>query len=172
MPTPSPAARPVAPLPVALVPREPPLPASAAVATGAAATALAQRLLAESDQALAALRGLAGDRLLAVLGDERDLPWVDGVLYLGADPDAPRLLLPTALAPSVGVALYETAVLRHLTVAATASPAARGLSTAQFALLTAPPIAVLPPPHDAIFSVATAAPISRPRLVAWLEAHA
>lgn len=171
MPTPPPAARLVAPLPVALVPREPPLPPCAAVATGAAAIALARRLLAESDQTLAALRGLAGDQLLAILGDERDLPWVDGVVYLGADPDAPRLLLPTALAPSVAAAFYETAVLRHLAAAAASSAAASSASTAQLALLTAPPIAVLPSPHAA-FSVATAAALSRPRLVAWLEAHA
>ena len=117
---------------------------------------------------LTALRGLAGDRLLAILGDERDLPWVDGVIYLGADPDAPRLLLPTALAPSVAAAIYEVAVLRHLAAAAASSAA----PAAQLALLTASPIAVLPPPHDTFFSVASAAALSRPRLVAWLEAHA
>ena len=40
---------------------------------------------------------------VVVLGATEALPWVDGVNYLGRDPDAPRLLLPTMLRPAVAV---------------------------------------------------------------------
>jgi hypothetical protein len=130
-------------------------------ATGAAARALARRLLEEPDERLAELRGLTGDSLLAVLGAAEVLPWVDGVVYLGADPDAPRLLLPTALAPALAAGLFEAAVLRHVERRFAAE---RGLAGPP-----APPIAVLDRPRWA-FSLAAAAPIQRARLVAWLEA--
>lgn len=173
---------------VELVPREPPLAPLAAVATGAAARALGARLLLEPDERLARLRGVAGDGLLAVLGqargprrtrlaelaatdDERgddddedgdalELPWVDGVVYLGRDPAAPRLLLPTALRPAVPAELFEPAVLRHLERASGA------------AKRPAPPFALVPASVDApplIFSLAEARPISRARLSRWLE---
>jgi MoxR-vWA-beta-propeller ternary system domain bpX5 len=156
----APSAQPAA-LPIALIPRPSPLPAIAAVATGDAARALARRLLAEPDETLAALRGLAGEDLLAVLGEPDALPWIDGVIYLGCDPDAPRLLLPTALRPDVAAQLYEAAVLARLH-----STAGAGAGAARIDVT--PPIAVLPSPRW-IFSVAAAAPIQRARLAAWLE---
>ncbi len=152
---------------VELVPREPPLAPRAAVATGEVARALARRLLEEDDEALAALRGLAGPSLLAVLGEAEQLPWVDGVLYLGSDPEAPRLLLPTALRPSVAAGLYQSAVERHLQ--ARAASAASGSSARPLAAAIAAPLAVLPEPRW-VFSMAEAASIQRARLAAWLGA--
>jgi MoxR-vWA-beta-propeller ternary system domain bpX5 len=148
---------------VALLPRRAPLPACAAVATGAASRALARRLLEEPDERLAALRGLTGDSLLAVLGAAEALPWVDGVLYLGSDPDAPRLLLPTTAAPEIAPALFEAAVLTHVARCFAAEAGAR--RGAQ----PLPPFAVMDRPRW-VFSLAGAASIQRARLIAWLEA--
>jgi hypothetical protein len=91
--------------------REPPLGPVCAVATGAAARAMAERLLDRPDAALARLRAAGGPSLLAILGEADDLPWVDGITYLGRDPAAPSLLLPTHRAPTVHAALLERALL-------------------------------------------------------------
>ncbi|APR84264.1 Hypothetical protein A7982_09613 [Minicystis rosea] len=98
-------------IPVAFRPRAVPLGILAAAARDAAAVALAKRLLARDDAALAALTGVSAPGLLVVLGDAATLPWVDGVVYLGRDPEAPSLLLPTALEPDVPAPLFERAVL-------------------------------------------------------------
>jgi len=47
-----------------------------------------------------------------LFGDSAALPWVDGAVYLGRDPEAPRLLVPATLTPDVPIALLERAVLR------------------------------------------------------------
>lgn len=167
---------------VELVPREPPLEAVAAVALGAAARALGRRLLEEPDVQLAELRGLTGRLevpgrgggrapMLAVLvGDSATaLPWVDGIVYLGRDVEAPRLLLPTALRPAVSTALFEAAVLRRLAGPSSSSPSSR-------APAPSPPFAVLAPSGLAgprhVFSLASARPIERAQLERWLEAPA
>ncbi|MEM7154473.1 MAG: hypothetical protein AAF799_16620 [Myxococcota bacterium] len=43
---------------------------------------LLDRLLREDDEALARLRMVASPRVAVVLGDAKDLPWIDGVIYL------------------------------------------------------------------------------------------
>ena len=43
--------------------------------------------------------------LLVILGEEKRLPWVDGVVYLGHDSESPALLFPTNVEPSVPAAL-------------------------------------------------------------------
>jgi hypothetical protein len=53
------------------------------------------------------LRAGAGADLLVVAGPEHQLPWVDGIAFLGVDDGAPRLRLPTALAPSLPPDLLE-----------------------------------------------------------------
>lgn len=100
-------------------PREVPLVPRVAVARGDAARALARRLRALDDAALAALDGAAGDGVIAVAGAADALPWVDGVIYLGRDDAAPALLVPTALAPELPVALVERAIRAWLRGAAT-----------------------------------------------------
>jgi hypothetical protein len=133
-------------LPVAFVPRRAPLAPLAAAAQGPAARALAERLLARDDDALAALSGVASPDGIIVLGPAEALPWVDGVVYLGRDPEAPALLLPTALAPDAPPALLERAVLTRVAAA---------------------PVAVLADP-PALASLAAARPLDRARLRAWL----
>jgi hypothetical protein len=127
-------------------PRAAPLAAVAAAARGPAAVALAARLLARDDAALAQLEGVAGPGLLLILGAAASLPWIDGVVYLGRDPAAPSLLLPTALEPDVPLPLFELAVLAR----------AEG---APIAVLVDPPALVL---------ASAARPILRATLSAWV----
>lgn len=94
--------------------REPPLEPLAVFALGATAARLAERTLERDDAELARLRGVAAPGLLLLLGAAADLPWADGVLYLGHDADAAGLLMPTVLRPSVPAPLVERALqLRH-----------------------------------------------------------
>jgi hypothetical protein len=127
-----------------------PLRPCAAVAEGEAARRLARRLLARPDEALARLSGAAGPGMIALLGAEEDLPWSDGVVYLGRDPAAPALLLPTALGPEAPLPLWERAFLA----------AAAG---------AAPPLAVLLGPLRAV-PLGGARPVQRAVLAAWLAA--
>lgn len=132
--------------------REPPLSPAAAAATGPAARALAQRLLAMPDERLRALRGVAGEALLLIIGAEEDLPWVDGAQYLGRDPEAPGLLLPTTLCPAVPLPLVERAVMLR-----------RRTAPMPMAVVLDPPLLV--PLEDA-------RPVEKPALRQWLEGAA
>ena len=85
----------------------PPLEPVAVAATGAAARSLARRLLAREHTALAHLQGVCGDGVLVLLGEAQHLPWSDGAVYLGRDPEAPLLLLPTVLVPDVPLSWLE-----------------------------------------------------------------
>jgi hypothetical protein len=127
-------------------PRAEPLAPEAALGFDGAAEALARRLARAGDEALARLRGVAGDGVVAVLGVADDLPWVDGVEYVGRAPGAPSLLLPTQVAPSVPAALLERAVVARAGAAPIAVSAAR----------------------RRLVSLAGARPIDRVRLAAWL----
>jgi hypothetical protein len=140
---------------VTWAPRATPLAARAAVAQGAAARALGRRLLDGDDERLALLSAVAGRDLLLVLGDSDDLPWVDGVTYLGSERETPALLVPTALAPSVPVAVLDRAVRARLD----GEPGAGGLA----AVLVEP--LRLVPCH-------AARAIARDRLAAWVAAMA
>jgi hypothetical protein len=135
---------------ISFVPRAGSLDPAAVVATGPAARALAQRLVRLSDAALAALRGVSGDGLIALIGDAEALPWVDGVAYLGRDAGAPRLLLPTTLRPVVALDVFERAVVRH----------AGGLA-GPWAVLTSPP---------RVIPLGEALPIERACILRWLGA--
>lgn len=94
-------------------PREPPLEPVAVAAVGATISRLRARLLRFDDEALARLEGVAGPAVVLVLGPSESLPWVDGALWLGRDPSAPGLLLPTATEPSIAIDLYATVVRRR-----------------------------------------------------------
>ncbi len=136
-------------MPVSFRVRTEPLAPVAAAARGPAATALARRLLARDDAALARLSGVGGPSLLVLSGDRDDLPWIDGIVYLGRDPAAPALRLPTTLAPDVPPALLERAVLARLQGAA-------------------PPIVVLVDP-PALVPFGEARPVDRDTLRRWVE---
>lgn len=129
-------------------PRFTPLVPVGVAARGAAATSLAHRLLRDPDS-LSHYKAVGAPDLLVILGEEQWLPWVDGVVYLGHDPQSPSLLFPTNLEPSVPAALLQ----RSLALAHKQS--------GPCALLLAPP---------AIVPLSEARTIARASLVKWLEA--
>lgn len=120
-----------------------PLPVSAVFTRGAAARALAKRLVDRCEEGAvrdvdtvepSAERSRPADRVassaersrvsivrsdhegepvLVALGSAEDLPWVDGAVWLGRDPDAPTLFLPTVLALDPHPALVASALARH-----------------------------------------------------------
>ncbi|MGZ3458624.1 MAG: bpX5 domain-containing protein [Archangium sp.] len=127
-------------------PRTEPLTALAVAGVGPVALALAHRVLAAEEGALARWSGVAGPGVLVLLGDTESLPWVDGAVYLGRDAAAPSLLLPCTLAPDVAPALLERALVTRA-----------GAGT---------PLAVLPRSGHLV-PVGAARPISRDTLSAW-----
>lgn len=94
--------------------RAAPLPPRAAVGLGPVAAALLGRLRRATPDELRGVEGAASEGALVVLGEASLLPWVDGVVYLGRDPRAPSLLLPTAQEPTLHPALLEGAVARRV----------------------------------------------------------
>lgn len=83
------------------VTRVKPLAPCAALGLGPAALALVERLLQLAPEQLERLRGVASPDAVVVLGLGDDLPWSEGIVYLGQEPEAPELLLPCVVAPSV-----------------------------------------------------------------------
>ncbi len=129
--------------------REPPLAARAVAAWGEAARRLASHLLELDHAAMGRFSGVAGKNSIVLLGDETNLPWVDGVLYLGRDPLAPALLLPTQIEPAVPAAnLLERALLNRFSK-------------------YKPPLAVLPDTLTVI-SCYEARQLTRSRIEEWL----
>jgi len=120
------------------------------IGRGEAGVRLAVRLQRMDDARLAGLRGVAGPGLLLLVGP--DLPWADGVAYLGRDPDAPLLLLPTHLRPDVPVDLLQRALVD-----------AHGGEGAPLAVLVDPP---------SVVGVLAARAVDRSALERWLEGEA
>lgn len=134
---------------VGFIPRALCLEPAAVAARGPAARLLAQRSLRLDDRTLSRLSGVHGHDLLLLIGEGRDLPWIDGVCYLGRDPRAPSLLVPCEREPTVPLELLEAALLRK------AGPSPR-------------PLAVMAP--DLVCPVGHARPLSRARLSSLVEA--
>lgn len=135
-------------------PRPEPLRPACVVGTGPAATRLARRLLRLDPATLSTLLGVAGPGLLCLTGREDDLPWADGVRYLGQDPGAPALLLPTTRAPLLHAGLLQRALLARASILGGAPP---------FAVLLDPPT---------LIPLGEAKGVARPALRAWLEQEA
>jgi hypothetical protein len=130
-------------------PRQEVLVPVAAAACGMAARALAERLLRCKDEQLVTLRGAAGRDVLIVTGEAEALPWVDGAVYLGRDPLAPRLLIPAMMQPNIAPDAFERAIARHA------------------AALTPPWAVLIDPPR--VFSAAHASAMDRGYIQRWLE---
>ena len=94
----------MSPLPIAWDIREPPLAPAGALGSGGVARRLAAAL---KPGALSSLRMASSAQWLLVVGAPEDLPWVDGVRYLGRDDG---LLMPTTRVPSVPAALLGAAL--------------------------------------------------------------
>jgi hypothetical protein len=129
-------------------PRPSPLTPLALYAEHASARSVIVQLTAATDARLSALRAVATPECLVLLGPERELPWADGVVYLGHDPRAPLLLLPTYCEPDVPLDLFEQRIVAGL------QPA---------------PIAVLPHAKRLI-AVGHARVLERAALQQWLDA--
>lgn len=129
--------------PVTFGERQPPLLPTAVLAQEAVAVTLVRRLL-DHTLDLEGLEGLAGPKVVVILGPTERLPWVDGVRYFGRDPEAPELYLPTTLRPSVQSRTYAEVV-----------PGPR-------------PLLIVPEQRMA-WPLGGARPLDRARLRAWLE---
>ena len=138
-------------IPLEWHPREIPLKPVAVCVQGEPARRMARRLLALDAEALAGLQGVSGAGVLVLLAEADLLPWVDGALYLGREPAAPGLLLPTMLLPSAPLPLLERALRLHLPE------------------LTSP-LALVPGMQTAL-ALHAAAPLIHEALQRWLEAN-
>ena len=125
---------------------------SGVIARNESARALARRTLELDDAHLSRLRAAGGtaECLLLLLGESADLPWANGVTYLGTDIDAPSLLLPTMLRPSVPLPLVERLILHRAT--------------------DLPPPIVYLPDSGLLLTATPARPVSRRVLTFWLSA--
>jgi hypothetical protein len=126
-------------------PRDQPLPVAAVLGIGTVAYTLA-RVLSQRPELLAVAEVVVGSELMCIRAPIELLPWADGVIYLGREPAAPDLFIPTTLAPNVPAELLLTACIR-------AGHAA--------------PLCVLPQPRS-IFSLARARIVDPPMLDRWL----
>jgi len=133
--------------PTAWRPRRVPLAPVAVAAEGESAERLLARLRERTDEELRRLRGVRAPAVPAILlvGEDGDLPWADGVVYLGKDDLAPALLVPTALEPELPLALFEQAILSRFADLAT-------------------PVAVIPGERLRLLATGRARPLSRARL--------
>lgn len=91
-------------------PLEPPRTPVAVLAEGTALPPLAEAT-ARRVRDGAFLRAAAADGVLLVVGDGQQLPWADGVTYLGEEDG---LLLPTLVAPDVPADLLRQALDQRL----------------------------------------------------------
>jgi hypothetical protein len=85
----------------------------ALVAFGTAAVRLKEKLLSFDDEKLNSLQGVFGKDLLFAAGEGENLPWMDGLIYLGKDAQAPSILLPTNLRPALPIDLFERRLLQR-----------------------------------------------------------
>lgn len=131
-------------------PRGLPLDPVGVAALGPVASRLGRRVLAFDNQRLERLRGAASRGVLFLFGAFDDLPWVDGVVYLGNDREAHGLIVPTTLEPSVPALLLERALSERF---------------------GAPPLVVLADP-PMVFEAGRARSVDRARLLAWLDKEA
>jgi hypothetical protein len=100
----------VSPIGISWASRSVPLRPAAVLGQGSVASILARALV----DGLA--RGVdldvhASDGFLLAIGDEHDLPWVDGATWLGRDGP---LLIPTSLEPSLDTGLLARAIARRI----------------------------------------------------------
>ncbi len=95
--------------PIKWIPRQTPLTAMAVVTKQPVAAQLVSKLLLRIDKELSELKGCYAGDYVVIIGDESMLPWINGAVYFGKDPDAPSLLMPTHSKPTVHTGLVEKA---------------------------------------------------------------
>jgi hypothetical protein len=87
------------------VQRFPPLKPRMAVCRGIAALRMA-RLLEERPQIIGQLRGAAAPGFFSVMGESGNLPWVNGVQYLGINDGVSEIYLPVNMVPEFDETLF------------------------------------------------------------------
>jgi hypothetical protein len=93
--------------------QEPALEPAGAVACGSAAHGLLRQLQLRPEDERKGLRFVATADMLVLLGDAGQLPWVDGIRYCAASPEAPMMWLPTLLRPRQSVDLLQHRLLHE-----------------------------------------------------------
>ncbi len=93
-------------------PRTVPLIASAVFIPAHKSKRALQRLMQLDAEHLARLEGVICDLGMVILGDENELPWVDGCVYLAMDKHAPHLYISTLFEPSLPLALLDKALYK------------------------------------------------------------
>ena len=131
--------------------RSAPLAPEAVLSVGSDARALAKRLLELNDSHLGRLRGLAGVSHLAVLGKAADLPWCDGIQYLGREPEVPGLLTSCVYTTAPDAALLARALLARFASSRLEAP---------YAVCFEPPLVV---------PLASARALTRSVITTWLD---
>ena len=133
------------------LPRSEPLAPCACVARGRSRPRARKRPARVGAGAPRPDQGVRRRRRLVVLGDVAELPWLDGIAYLGRDEAAPHLLLPTSRRPDVPLDLFARALAARV-------PGCPGGG------------AVLPEPTGGMLwvPIAAAGPIERASLEAWM----
>lgn len=137
----------LSPFPLNWIPRDEPLIPIAVVSHGDTARRLIERVLKDDVEKMQRLNGVVVNDTIILTGKPEDLPWIIGVEYLGVDPDAPHLLLPTNSTLEMPVALLSEILYRKFLRA---------------------PIAVVPSTKSLI-PTDIARPLDRDRLLAWLS---
>ncbi len=156
-------ARPPSPSRSPWLPADAPLTPCAVAAHGDAAVRLLDRVLTRAS--LEPLTGVIAGQWVVLLGPADALPWAEGVVYLGRHPDAPAVLFPTAIRPSLPIDLVARAI--RLRAPGCDWPAAflpgdvHGRFTAG-----ADRSGVAPSPPDAVISLGDARPLGRAELTA------
>lgn len=93
--------------PISWKSRTKPLEAVAVAGRGVTKAMFMDRLRRRTDADLSGLRIILDDDSFILLGESARLPWASGGLYLGCDPNAPGLLLPTMIEPTLPAHLFE-----------------------------------------------------------------
>lgn len=103
----------IKPLSLSWVQRTEPLPASAMFTPSTRVKALLQQLLSMPDDYLQKLDGLQCDAGILITGQEADLPWINGCLYLGMDQQAHHCLMSTQHQPTIPTGLLDQAIAQR-----------------------------------------------------------
>lgn len=117
-----------------------------AVASGQSMKPLIHKLLDMSKEQFQLYSGIYAPDIMLIAGP--NLPWVDGIQYLGKHSEAPNLLLPTNLQCNVPLSILDKAVCQ---------------------LEVEPPIAILPK-NNTVLSFRPALPLCSDKLLNLLRA--
>lgn len=85
----------------------------ALIAFDNAARLLKEKLLSFDDEKLFSIQGVFGENLVFISCETKNLPWIDGGIYLGKDSRSPSIFLPTNVRPNIPFDLFEKSLLEH-----------------------------------------------------------